>query len=357
MKKLILNIGLIMAVATFGLHGEDANMNNFKEKIQQAACICCIDGGGSKTEMQIIDAQGNLFSFYKNGEVVDVVCGPGCNINTIGADQVRKTFEDLFQGIEFGERRIPIDKIKNQIVIVAGLAGFGSKNNNSMARTILSDLGFLSQNLFVYSDSELLFTSFTPGEILLIGGTGSCCVGKNIDGSKIQCGGLGKTLGDEGSGYAIGLQTIKKVLEVDQGWGEATSLTQIVKNQFGVEDLQDLFMPLQQGIITPDQIAALTPYVFQEAKNEDETAMRIVYNAAQDLGTMLDKIVHKINCDEQTIYLSGGLFKGKEQEWFIRTILQSDSFNKTFDSEKHTVKILGAGNPAVVAVLKLLSLA
>ncbi|HJM68567.1 MAG TPA: BadF/BadG/BcrA/BcrD ATPase family protein, partial [Candidatus Babeliales bacterium] len=257
MKKLILNIGLIMAVSAFWSHGNDLNNDDLKAKLKQASCICCIDGGGSKTEMQIIDAKGNLFSFYKNGKVVYVVRGPGCNINTVGTDQVEQVFKDLFDGIEFGAKRVPIDKLKKQMVIVMGLAGFEAECNKDVARSILSGMNFLPENLWVYSDCGLLFKSFDPGEILLISGTGSSCVGKNSDGTRVQCGGLGKLLGDEGSGYFIGLQAIKTVLEVDQGWGDETSLTQIVKDQFDVENLEDLFAPLQQGVITPAQIAAL----------------------------------------------------------------------------------------------------
>ena len=252
---------------------------------------------------------------------------------------------------------ISVDSLKHNMVIVAGLAGLGAPEKVKQVKSMLVGLGFAKENLLIYSDAGLLLESFEPGEILLIGGTGSNCMGKNSDGKTVKCGGLGWMLGDEGSGYSMGLQAIKQVLEIDQGWGEPTTLTQIVKDHFQVEHVKEIILPLQHGTITPTQVAALTPQIFQEAKEEDICAMQIVYDAAQEFGTMLDKVVRKIDCEQQTIYFVGGLFKGEEQEWFVRTVLQAKPFFETFEQKEPTIKLLSDRNPAVVAALKFLSLA
>lgn len=53
--------------------------------------------------------------------------------------------------------------------------------------------------------------------MVVIAGTGSNCLLLNPDGSRFQCGGWGYILGDEGSAYWIARQTIKSVIDHEEG--------------------------------------------------------------------------------------------------------------------------------------------
>src|SRR5204863_9973846 len=45
--------------------------------------------------------------------------------------------------------------------------------------------------------------------VLVLSGTGSCCFGRSSDGKTAKVGGWGHVLGDKGSGYEIGLRSLK----------------------------------------------------------------------------------------------------------------------------------------------------
>jgi len=346
----VLKIGLIIA----NLVAFESSAQEIREKLSSATYICCIDGGGSKTEMQVMDNQGRLVPIFKHDVPVESVKVPGSNMCTIGEKGVQQRLQSLFNGMKVGDKKLPIDDVKKDMIIFAGLAGGGASMNNLAIRKILHDIGFLPDNLFVYSDGGLMFQAFKPGEILLICGTGSACVGKDVDGKRIVRGGFGRLLGDEGSGYHIGLQAIKKALEIDQEEGEQTSLIPLIKEHLSVMELKNAVTPLQQGTITPDQVASLAPSIFLEAKRGDECAKQLVHAAAQDLGILLSKMVQRVGCEKQTIYLTGGIFKGNERDAFIQAIFRSEAFKETYEQARPEVKLLTDRNPAVIAALKLL---
>jgi len=54
-----------------------------------------------------------------------------------------------------------------------------------------------------------------------VAGTGSVVMGKSPDGSTISIGGWGRVIGDEGSGYYIGLEALKAVSREIDGGGKA----------------------------------------------------------------------------------------------------------------------------------------
>src|SRR5579872_7121624 len=49
----------------------------------------CIDGGGSKTVLQIIDADGRVLSLFKDNIATEESRAGGSNINTVGPDGIK----------------------------------------------------------------------------------------------------------------------------------------------------------------------------------------------------------------------------------------------------------------------------
>src|SRR5215475_1443826 len=52
----------------------------------------------------------------------------------------------------------------------------------------------------------------THARVLVLSGTGSCCFGRTANGRTAKIGGWGHLLGDKGSGYEIGLRSLKAVV-------------------------------------------------------------------------------------------------------------------------------------------------
>jgi len=119
----------------------------------------------------------------------------------------------------------------------------------------------------------------------VIAGTGSNCVGRAPDGSRECAGGWSSRLGDEGSGYWIGLHAIRRAL-VAYDREEPTRVLETVGRIWGTKTLDEL---VNIGDSTPGpDFAALAPAISQLAEEGDAVAAGVLKQAAADLtGTAL----------------------------------------------------------------------
>jgi N-acetylmuramic acid 6-phosphate etherase len=123
--------------------------------------------------------------------------------------------------------------------------------------------------------------SKAPPQVLILSGTGSCCVARKPGGPMLKIGGWGHILGDKGSAYEIGLRALKAVvyyLDRDQEWSllGKRMLRALALN--GPEDLIDWVKDAGK-----DQIAALAMQVFEAAKGGDRIAKDVLEGAAASL--------------------------------------------------------------------------
>jgi N-acetylglucosamine kinase-like BadF-type ATPase len=200
------------------------------------------------------------------------------------------------------------------------------------------------------SDAEMALQLIDGEGISLIAGTGSICLGKKNE-TLFRVGGLGRILGDEGSGYQIGLQALKAALAEEYGWGIATSLTPALKDLFQVTDLKTLIPKINLGEIPPSKIALSAPLVFCKALEQDEIANEIIDRAARDLGDLLTKMVNISSLSDCEIHLWGGIFKNTHSEVFIQKVME------TLPETHRNLKIVNQSqdNPAILFAIKNLS--
>ena len=118
-----------------------------------------------------------------------------------------------------------------------------------------------------------------PG-ILQIAGTGSNCVGRAPDDSLESAGGWSSRLGDEGSGYWIGVNSVRRALHaLDRD--EPCGIIPAVMKIWGTKDM-DEFINLGDGTPGPDY-AALAPTINELAEAGDAVAVGVLEQAAVDL--------------------------------------------------------------------------
>jgi N-acetylglucosamine kinase-like BadF-type ATPase len=118
-----------------------------------------------------------------------------------------------------------------------------------------------------------------PG-ILQIAGTGSNTIGRAPDGSQESAGGWSSHLGDEGSGYWIGLHSVRRALRA-YDHEQPTRILEKVGELWGTPDLDDL-VNLGDGTPGPD-FAALAPIIDKLAEAGDPVALSVLQQAAADL--------------------------------------------------------------------------
>jgi N-acetylglucosamine kinase-like BadF-type ATPase len=118
-----------------------------------------------------------------------------------------------------------------------------------------------------------------PG-ILQIAGTGSNTIGRAPDGSRECAGGYSSRLGDEGSGYWIGLHSVRRALNAYDR-EEPSQVLEKVGQIWGTANLEEL---VSKGDSTPGpDFAALAPAINELAEGGDPVALGVLNQAAADL--------------------------------------------------------------------------
>lgn len=169
----------------------------------------------------------------------------------------------------------------------------------------------LAHRVRVVTDAEAaLHDAFADGPgILLIAGTGSIAWGRGPDGGHARAGGWGAMFGDEGSGWAIGLEGLRAAARALDGRGPATALVDAICRQVGVQTGPDLITWADAA--GKAGIAALAPVVLELAEREpaDEPARAIAQRAATDLADHIAALVRRLGpwADPPAVALAGGL--------------------------------------------------
>lgn len=282
----------------------------------------CIDGGGSKTLLQVINQEGQIVPLKQEGRLGDRIVAAGSNINLVGLEGVREVINTLFANsflIEEG-REWELSSLISEGHVIAALAGASHAQNKQSIQSLFQERGARAENILVMSDAEMTLQLIQDEGIILIAGTGSICLGKRKE-ARFRVGGLGRILGDEGSGYQIGLQALKAALAEEYGWGICTSLTPALKELFEVSELRSLISPITRGEIPPSKIAASAPLVFEHGwEKGDEVAKDILNGTAKELAALLIHMGRLSSLSECEVHLWGGLFKNRRAEELIQKI-------------------------------------
>lgn len=286
----------------------------------ESSYILCFDGGGSKTLLQIVDHEGQVLPLIQNGITADKLQAGCSNINIVGLEGVRAILQSLMTDVRLGMGE-DVTRILSRCQIVAGMAGAGLPKNKQALISLFEEWGIPSHRILVMSDAELALQLIERQGIVLIAGTGSICLGKK-DQSLFRVGGLGRILGDEGSGYQIGLEALKAALAEEYGWGASTALTPTLRSFFSVSELKSLIPSINSGEMAPSQIACIFPLVLAKASEGDVIAQVIIQHAATELGNLLVQMLNFSHLSEGELHLWGGIFKSAYAPSLIENIIQ-----------------------------------
>jgi glucosamine kinase len=180
-----------------------------------------------------------------------------------------------------------------------GLAGISIPAVREWARRTVSTE--VAGELILCGDEEIaLDAAFAGGPgILVIAGTGANAIGRSESGEIFGAGGWGPVLGDEGSGYWIGLEAIRAALRAQDtiGIGSApTCLLREVERHWGLGSLAELVALGNQRTSpgAPD-FAELAPVVARCAEEGDSLAAGILQRAGEELAELV-ALVHRKMC-------------------------------------------------------------
>jgi len=161
-----------------------------------------------------------------------------------------------------------------------GVASASMPGITEWIAAVFSDFGI--EKFEVVGDEVIaLDAAFQGGPgILQIAGTGSNTIGRAADGSRESAGGWSSRLGDEGSGYWIGVNAVRRALHAYDR-EEPTQVIAKVCEIWGTPTMDD-FINLGDSTPGPDY-AALAPVIHELAEAGDPVAVGVLGQAAADL--------------------------------------------------------------------------
>jgi N-acetylglucosamine kinase-like BadF-type ATPase len=223
-----------------------------------------IDGGGTRTRASIVDGERGL-AFAENGSIKRL---------RVGAEAAEANLRALLKDVyaQAGVRGVTAAS--------AGVASSTMPGVKEWITAVFHDFA-VDHSEIVGDEVIALDGAFKGGPgILQIAGTGSNCIGRAPDGGRESAGGWSSRLGDEGSGYWIGLHAVRRALNaLDRE--EPTRILETVGGIWGTKTLEEL---VNLGDSTPGpDFAALAPAVSQLAEEGDAVALGVLRQAAADL--------------------------------------------------------------------------
>ncbi|MDY0017556.1 MAG: BadF/BadG/BcrA/BcrD ATPase family protein [Candidatus Delongbacteria bacterium] len=275
-----------------------------------------IDGGGTKTNISILDKDGRI--------VFSGSYGPSNLLNGDEfEDNVLIMFRDAFLNLKDRLR------IKTAIHITAGFAGTSSDDYETRFRNVFKKaaLGYdiSIDHLNINSDALLaLNVYFTdkPG-LLLISGTGSICYGKDQKGDLFRTGGFGYLIDDAGSGFWFGKEAVKAALRSHYHYGQVSILEDMVREHFGVQNTEDIFDIIYKGD-PRSVISSASELVFSAAENGCKVAGEIVESGAAELIGLVRNCSEHIGRKAPFVVLHGSVFRQEKLVGLIKKDLIDD---------------------------------
>lgn len=142
-----------------------------------------------------------------------------------------------------------------------------------------------ADRITIVNDAQLVLAAGTPDGwgVALIAGTGSIAYGRSPTGSLARAGGWGYILGDEGSGYAVGLAALRAVVRATDRRGAETGLTAAILAEWALPSAESLIQRVYVDGLAPAVIAHLAPVVVRLAATGDQVSRSIIDDACGEL--------------------------------------------------------------------------
>lgn len=217
-----------------------------------------IDGGGTKSEYAL---------FSPSGEVKRTFCLSGTNASTKG---VAEALDILCRGIDLClEGGVRVSHI------FLGNAG----SHYEEIRHALKKR-YAGTEVFVTSDAVCAFECVEGADAAMILGTGSILL--RPEGTDFRTyGGWGYKLGDPGSAYNFGRETLRVALAYEQGIHTDPTFYSLVRERVECESI------LRLDRTTPAKVAALARVLFDAEEEGNAKATEIIDKEMRDLAVLV----------------------------------------------------------------------
>ena len=256
-----------------------------------------IDAGGTRTRFALVQEDGSVIGYAEGG------CS---SFVELGIDDAGKVLNAIWQSAWASAGRPPCHL--DGLFIGSGSILHSDDVNTNRGLAVAA--GFTNTDC-VWAENDAWNAlagglSGRPG-ILLIAGTGSACLGRNAEGQTWRAGGWGHLLDDVGSAYYLGQAAMVAATRAADGRGPVTSLTTLVCEKLGLQDLKQIYHKLHHDGVPRSDVAALAPFVIRLAEAGDAVSLALVNAGTQGLAEMVTTVARQLRLASPELALTGGL--------------------------------------------------
>jgi N-acetylglucosamine kinase-like BadF-type ATPase len=242
---------------------------------RDVSIVLGIDGGGTNTRA-VIERDGVVLGRANGGSIKRL---------RVGAEAAEANLHALLRDVMAAAGVSRVDAAS------AGVASATMPGVAEWITAVFEEFG-IRRSEVVGDEVIALDAAFAGGAgILQIAGTGTNCIGRTAQGDRESAGGYSSVLGDQGSGYWIGLHSIRLALTAHDR-GEPSMILRAVGEAWGTRTFEEL---VNRGNEVPGpDFSELSRLVSEAAEAGDPVATRVLLQAAADLADFVLLVRHKL---------------------------------------------------------------
>ena len=229
-----------------------------------------------------------------DGDVVQEAIGSSANVQNVSPAEAARVLEDVLARLGAADADL----------VVAGAGGADTPADARALSGLISPHAGSARVRVVHDTRLVLAAGGCSTGIAVIAGTGSAAWGATEDGREARAGGWGHLLGDEGSGYWMGRELVRRALtRLDDGL-VPDALDRAVLSSCGVPEPGELIARFHAGA-DRGFWADLSRVAFEAAAHDDD-ARRLVDRAAAALADLAGTVSRRLELPGPVV-VGGGL--------------------------------------------------
>jgi N-acetylglucosamine kinase-like BadF-type ATPase len=266
--------------------------------------ILAIDGGGSKTDVVLLDT---------DGQVLAQAQGAGSQPQIIGLPRALAVLDDLVEQIRRTVGAADGDPVADHASVY--LSGLDLPEESAAIEPSLRARRW-ADLLVVDNDTFALLRAGTEAvdAVAVVCGTGINCVGRNAAGRQSRFPALGELSGDWGGGHHLGVKALWHAVRAGDGRGPDTALQAAIAAHFGRPDALSVAIAIHFGDLDDARLSELVPVILSAAAAEDDVAGRLVDRLADEMALFATVSMRRLGLLRKPVdlVLGGGVARSRD---------------------------------------------
>jgi N-acetylglucosamine kinase-like BadF-type ATPase len=273
--------------------------------------ILGVDGGATKTVIRAKTTSNDSF--------IEMISGSS-NYKSDGLNKARK---NIISGIKNIVEKIRSDfdpEFNCFLSACFGLSGYDFENDKTVYNNIIfsCEIGcyFNPSKTIICNDTKIGLAAGSDKNdcVIFISGTGSNCYGRNSLGLEAKASGWDFVLGDQGSGYEIGIKALRALMKAYDGRGPDTLLKSTILSSLKIENISDLLQWVYCKPFSKNKISSIAKIVHKTVEMGDMESLRILNEEIDEIISAISTIADKLDLNNKDfdLVLMGSVFKNKK---------------------------------------------